>query len=761
MDRSRRVVLIVLCVLFIAAIAARVSTTDPRDSPYFKGTSAMSYRHMLAVADGRSLSAHDDKAGHPDGFVPARYRASGAEHISGLAFRAVSALSDVDGRPFARHFTILLASLCVFTAYGLASRLWNSRSAGFLAAFLVAFVPALVGATNGRVFSHVVFAAFFGSLYAALALRALLDRSRAASVMAALVALILLWVWEPGRYALAVWVVVASLAKVDRRTRLWFVMSHAVVIVAGVMMIPHLAALRAVGAWTTAMAVATAVVSLLPESRRSRWRAALYLGTSAVFLAALAAPIRAGATEQFPALEYVWTRIRYLFGRPEPSFLSDWMRHLWSADHAPITPEQVLALMIPLGLCAIAWGSNRGARTPQPRFVTTAALFGIACAAALLDRSVLPLPALAMIILVSGAAVGLEWRRWTQSVPIGLAVYAALAGVVLAKKSPDIIHQVANATGAASKDPARFVWISFENTDRELIRFIATRTSVGESILAPEDLSAILLAFSGRTSVQLPGTTSRAPSLRHVELTRTFYRDEAALYELCHRDQIDYVVYSIDVLLDSGEYSPRNLAAISALTPSSIAARMHFDPESLRHFTLMYENDHYRLFKVTASPEPVFLTDHPLFFQPDLFARDGNDLDHFRDHVVWLMVAYANGVDARARGDAEEARRALDQCVRHAPRFTRARLALADSFMDLGRYIEAQDQIAKVIEYAPDNAVALYAAAFVQIQMGQREAAKPYLELLGQTGNQVMIEKARALQYYLDHGIPLKPGAPQ
>lgn len=51
MKMSRRVVLFILCVLFLAAIAARVSTRDPNESPYFRGASAMSYRHMLEVAD--------------------------------------------------------------------------------------------------------------------------------------------------------------------------------------------------------------------------------------------------------------------------------------------------------------------------------------------------------------------------------------------------------------------------------------------------------------------------------------------------------------------------------------------------------------------------------------------------------------------------------------------------------------------------------------------------------------------------------------
>jgi len=357
--------------------------------------------------------------------------------------------------------------------------------------------------------------------------------------------------------------------------------------------------------------------------------------------------------------------------------------------------------------------------------------------------------------------VGLQRRRRVQSGLLAVAVYSALSGVVMAGKSVDIPHQVARAAGVVSLDPATFVWISFENTDRELIRFISTRTSVGESVLAPEDLSAVLLAFSGRTSLQLPGTTSRETSQRHVELTRSLYRDEAALYELCRRELIDYVVYSVDVLLDQGEYSPQSLAGISALDPRSIAARMHFEPESLQHFTLIYENDHYRLFKVTASPQPIFLTDHPLFFQPGLFVRDGRDINHFRDHVIWLMVTYANALNARVRGNAEESATLLDTCTRQAPRFTRARLALADALMDLGRYEAARDQVARVIEYAPDNATALYAAAFVQVQMGNREAAMPFLQLLAQTGDRAMIEKGSTLQYYLDHNIPLKPGAPQ
>src|SRR5262245_5669769 len=317
MKMSRRVVLFILCVLFAAAIAARVSTRDRDESPYFRGASAMSYRHMLAVADHHSLDAHDDKAAFPHGYVPARYRAAGVETLTGLGYRAVRLVSDVDGRDFARRLIVVMASLCVFTVYGAASQLWNNRMAGFLGAFLVAFLPALVSATNGRVFSHAVFAAFFASLYVMLALRALFSSSRRDTILAALTAFLLLWMWEPARYGLLAWMVPVSLMeRVDRRTRLWFVISHAVAIIAAACLLPHLVATRAIGAWTTAVAIGAVVAACLPPKLRNGWRTAAFLfGTGAVLTLAFT-PLRAGASEDFPALRYLLTPLQYIGGRP-------------------------------------------------------------------------------------------------------------------------------------------------------------------------------------------------------------------------------------------------------------------------------------------------------------------------------------------------------------------------------------------------------------------------------------------------------------
>jgi tetratricopeptide (TPR) repeat protein len=422
----------------------------------------------------------------------------------------------------------------------------------------------------------------------------------------------------------------------------------------------------------------------------------------------------------------------------------------------------MIATLVPIGLCAAALAVNRGARALGARFAVGALVGACALIAVALDRSALPVAAVAAIVVAAGGARALAAARWTRGSLVTAGAYSAFAGVVFAGSLADPAYQLADAAGVAQRDPHGFVWVSLENTDRELVRFVSTRTSVQESILAPEDLSALLLSFTGRTSVQLCGTTSSAPARRHVDLTRALYRDEAALYQLCREMDIDYVIYSIDVLLDASGYSPRYLAGVSAFDPRSIAVRMHFEPESIGHFTLVYENDHYRLFKVTDSAQPVFLTDHPLFYQADVFERAGRDVEAFRERVVYVMITCAKGIDARARGDAAEARRRLSFCVAQAPRFTQARLALAEVYMDMNRYEDARQQVAAVIAYAPDNPTALYDAAFIEAQLGRPEQAKAYLHLLmTQTGDPAVIERGRALQSSLEQGLPLRPGAPR
>lgn len=771
MHLKRSAVFFILLALVLAGLATRTSTRDRLESPYFKGSSAMVYAHALAASEGTPLDTISVKANHPDGYVPARYRADGFEAAWAAAFRAARFVSEVDGRDFARRTTMFLAALCAFTMYALTRRVWDCQASGLVAAFFVAFFAPFVIATNGRAFTHTTLAPFFVTAHAALVVATLGASARRSAIVraagAALLAYVLAVSWEPAPYLLAIasaWIALTTHHDDARRARVLLLVGQATALVLACFSSHYLVATRAIGSWATTLVVASAAFGVLRPrvlSRHPRLVASAILFASASVLWVVMTPVRAGATEQFPAFGYLVARALHVFGRPgSPAGLSGWMRHVWSLDHAPLQPQTAIEVFLPLVLLGVAFALNAELRARRI-FVGAVTVAIGAAVATLADRSALPVSVLVMVVVVAGAARSISKSVRRRGPLVVAAALVALAAVVFRGGTVDASYQIARAAGAANRDPDSFLWVSFENTDRELVRFVATRTSVHDTFLAPDDLSALLRAFTGRSVVALPGSMSRMPAQRHVKFTRALYGTEEELFETCRAAHIDYVVYSIDVLLDTGKYSPRYLAGIDAIDPASIAFKMHFEPESLQRFTLLYENDHYRLFSVSGTPQPIFATDHPPFYQPDLLAKANRDVEAFRQLAVQVMLTYAEGARARAHGNPEGARRRLEWCLLQAPRYTQARIALADALMDLDRYDDARGVIAKLIAYAPDNTKALYYAAFIGAQLGKTDEAKSYLALLlSIERDPQLIERAKALQNAIEQGVPLRKGAP-
>jgi tetratricopeptide (TPR) repeat protein len=233
------------------------------------------------------------------------------------------------------------------------------------------------------------------------------------------------------------------------------------------------------------------------------------------------------------------------------------------------------------------------------------------------------------------------------------------------------------------------------------------------------------------------------------------YGSEEDVYQMCRTARIDYVLYSIDVVLDTGPYSPRYLGA-ATVSPESTAFKMHFEPESLRRFTLVYENDHYRLFQVTGEPQPIFATDHPPFYQRDLLGKADRNIDTFRTLAVDVMLTYSEALKALAHGNAEGARRRLEWCLQQAPRYTDARMALADAFVALKQPEDGLRAVTSVLQYAPDHTGALYYAAYLSGQLGRKDQAKAYLSLLFTIEHDPeRIRRAQTLQYAIEHDLPI------
>jgi TolA-binding protein len=185
---------------------------------------------------------------------------------------------------------------------------------------------------------------------------------------------------------------------------------------------------------------------------------------------------------------------------------------------------------------------------------------------------------------------------------------------------------------------------------------------------------------------------------------------------------------------------------------------MHFQPESLKNFTLVYENEHYRLFRVVNKMETVFITDHPPTYQQEVLALAGNNLEAFRQRTNELLLTYNGAMRDIDAGKLKLALRKLSWCVQQAPHYTLARVALGRTLTQMGELEQARTTLANVIAYAPDNPDALYQMAYVLAELDQTDQARNYLQILYTTTTDPRrLDKARLLEAFIEQGIPVSP----
>jgi len=346
----------------------------------------------------------------------------------------------------------------------------------------------------------------------------------------------------------------------------------------------------------------------------------------------------------------------------------------------------------------------------------------------------------------------------TRAVPAALAVALLAATSPFVSSKTDVVRRIGTRLGLSPSSTGGFTWASIGNADRDLVRVLATRTSTrSDVILAPPEISSLVATFAGRATVLAPGVFSREMARKVIETTSGFYGDEKDLYTRCEALGATYVLYSIDLLLDGSSYSSWYMSGAAGNGEESLAHRMHFAPETLRRFQLVYENDNYRLFRVTADVRPVFLTDHPPVYQEGILRAHEDNLDAFYSRIVDILSTYQTAVAAQTQGDERGAIPRFLYCLDQAPAFTSARLGVGDSLLRLGKPDDAFAAYSRVLQYAPDNTHALYYGALSLAYTGRKEEARRLIDLLlTATAQSDIRSQALELKAALESGRPLE-----
>ena len=747
---------LLLVLIYLVAIWTRLGDDRGDRYPYFNGTSGTNFRHAQVINQDGALPEVLNRQFWPDGYAPAQVQPNGIEAIAGYAYRAASLINDRPEKSFVRLFTVLFFSLSIFSMFLLSNQLWLCQAAGLFSALLVALYPPIVRVTNGSEFMHGTFAFVFVSLHLGLLTAFWRRPSKLMGLFAVVTAFAMLGVWEgAGAYLGVVAVVVALAWKNDTLPGKALLAGHLAAMVLAGVVFSHLRAGRFLADWPFILMFVATLQRVLGDRLPKRVPAFAYLAGGFAILFLLYVPVRAGGLELMGGIDYWLDRLKFIGGKPgDPLALGVAARYLWTIDRASLGPYALFQFGLPmvflippavLGLRDIR-KQHGGPTWPVIVFATVGTFVYWR------DRSAILFAVLGLFPLVSAAFFGFSANTKTRGLPVAIGIWLFASQLLFPSGTANVTYRIAPLVGISPHKPDGFLFASIGDPDLDLVRHLVSRTSTREPFLAPVETSSIIATFAGRKTVLVSGIHTRNVVERAFDLTSVFFKDENLLYEACQQAGVRQVLYRIDFLLDQSAYSPSYFAGLPGISTESAAYMMHFQPEALRHFTLEYENDTYRLFRVTEEMQPVFLTDHPPVYHLDVFKRS-ESVEAFYANVLDVLITYSTATEAQASRNDEDAIRRFRYCVERVPEFTLAWLGAGESLLRLNDVEAADAAYTKVLEYAPDNANALYHKALTLSRLGEEKRALDVLTvLLASTRDPTMIQLARELKIIIQAG---------
>jgi tetratricopeptide (TPR) repeat protein len=228
---------------------------------------------------------------------------------------------------------------------------------------------------------------------------------------------------------------------------------------------------------------------------------------------------------------------------------------------------------------------------------------------------------------------------------------------------------------------------------------------------------------------------SSALRAKERRMREALYGSEEDLRSLCDEWKSDYLLYQANLLLDTSTESYRYMADRLRLPATSVAVALHFFPERLRHFALVYQDSYYRLFRVArgeAGGQDVEDDEPPLpyeeIFDPSPLGALGDTYpDELTERVLARQSARLTGAErgiaARASGDAREAEALFRRVLSVSRDAVEAEIPLAMLLIEEGRLGEADSLVERSLATRPEYAELRYVRGLVHERRGQRDEA--------------------------------------
>ena len=222
---------------------------------------------------------------------------------------------------------------------------------------------------------------------------------------------------------------------------------------------------------------------------------------------------------------------------------------------------------------------------------------------------------------------------------------------------------------------------------------------------------------------------------------KSMYASEKELYDFAKQYGAEYLIYHWEFLFDKSVNSMRYQVDAMNLFKSCAAYKLHFDEKNLEHFSLIYQNDYYRLFKIHPRGKqapPATLEYAPFFnklvFEPQnrILYMDGMrekgplfDDDYARAKMdsVWAMPQMKSRADSEAaKGNFQEAENIYMKILETDPYYSRTRIIISDFYMRTGQFSKALPHTGWLVQNYPSPQSYYYLTESLRASGYEKEA---------------------------------------
>lgn len=744
---GKRFIVIVFC-LFCLANLTRWAFRNHLGYPRFMAEGAAHYRYTEMVAGGGAVPALDRKAQWPEGLRVYRETSIAMEYLCGFVYRLIPG-----GKPdlpsFIRFFSAFFFSLAVFPISFLSADLWRSRAAGILSAAIFAVSLPVVGRSSGFEFirENVTFPLLVYHVY--FFFSACRGAGGRGAVLSGVFLFLALGSWQGSQFYLVplllfllVRRIAAEVGEGERRAVRYLI----VFMLAAGGVVPFLREGRFLLSAPAALGAAWIAADLIPTQgafsggRPGGSSGGRRFARLSIAAAALACVLLPGILSGRHSAEYshffklVLYKLRYLEKPSDPRILPFDVRAFWVGPfHSPDARHFfVFALPVLVLLPAPAVALERKARGGDPLAAFALVFLVLFFGFFLLMQRLLPLFGI-MAAVVGGGNAPASTRNAGSRFAVGpslvltACVLAVSALQVFFWEGPgDVWRRAARMLRVPHRE--RFVVFPYaRDVDGALISWIKANTGIEDVIMSQHYLSPLVLAYTGRATNLNDFFESPALRAKAEKLLSLLYSSEERLYEFCREQSSDYILVSAAVGCDPTKDSPLYQAGLLDIPPDCAAYRLLFEPERLGSFSLVYENENYRLFKVGAWSSKRHWPRSPLFYEKDLLWHHEGDVKAFYRSVMRIYALTSTADEFAERGNKAEAERFLSEALRIFY-FYPAWRRLYRLYSRLGRLEEREALAEFAYRYDPDRSEVCIELARSRLELGSSDGVRDLLD---------------------------------